>query len=224
MYATEEHAMKSDMELKRQVEEELEWDPAVDATDIGVEVHDRVVTLSGHLVSYAEKLAAEKAAQRVAGVKAVVVEMDVRLLHTEVRTDEEIANAVRSIIHWTVGLSEEAVKVQVEKGWVTLSGEVDCAYHSHIATRTISSMRGVTGVSNLIRIGGDAAALDIAEQIGKALQRHAQREAKHIAVNVREGTVTLTGTVDSLAQRSAVRGVAWSAPGVRAVVDNLAVG
>jgi hyperosmotically inducible protein len=216
--------MKSDMELKRQVEEELEWDPAVDATDIGVEVHDRVVTLSGHLVSYAEKLAAEKAAQRVAGVKAVVVEMDVRLLHTEVRTDEEIANAVRSIIHWTVGLSEEAVKVQVEKGWVTLSGEVDCAYHSHIATRTISSMRGVTGVSNLIRIGGDAAALDIAEQIGKALQRHAQREAKHIAVNVREGTVTLTGTVDSLAQRSAVRGVAWSAPGVRAVVDNLAVG
>jgi hyperosmotically inducible protein len=216
--------MKSDMELKRQVEEELEWDPAVDATDIGVEVHDRVVTLSGHLVSYAEKLAAEKAAQRVAGVKAVVVEMDVRLLHTEVRTDEEIANAVRSIIHWTVGLSEEAVKVQVEKGWVTLSGEVDCAYHSHIATRTISSMRGVTGVSNLIRIGGDAAALDIAEQIGKALQRHAQREAKHIGVNVREGTVTLTGTVDSLAQRSAVRGVAWSAPGVRAVVDNLAVG
>jgi hyperosmotically inducible protein len=212
------------MELKRQVEEELEWDPAVDATDIGVEVHDRVVTLSGHLVSYAEKLAAEKAAQRVAGVKAVVVEMDVRLLHTEVRTDEEIANAVRSIIHWTVGLSEEAVKVQVEKGWVTLSGEVDCAYHSHIATRTISSMRGVTGVSNLIRIGGDAAALDIAEQIGKALQRHAQREAKHIGVNVREGTVTLTGTVDSLAQRSAVRGVAWSAPGVRAVVDNLAVG
>lgn len=216
--------MKSDMELKRQVEEELEWDPAVDATDIGVEVHDRVVTLSGHLVSYAEKLAAEKAAQRVAGVKAVVVEMDVRLLHTDVRTDEEIANAVRSILHWTVGLSEEAVKVQVEKGWVTLSGEVDCAYHSHIATRTISSMRGVTGVSNLIRIGGDAAALDIAEQIGKALQRHAQREAKHIGVNVREGTVTLTGTVDSLAERSAVRGVAWSAPGVRVVVDNLAVG
>jgi hyperosmotically inducible protein len=216
--------MKSDMELKRQVEEELEWDPAVDATDIGVEVHDRVVTLSGHLVSYAEKLAAEKAAQRVAGVKAVVVEMDVRLLHTEVRTDEEVANAVRSIIRWTVGLSEEAVKVQVEKGWVTLRGEVDWAYQSHIATRTISSMRGVIGVSNLIQVGGDAAALDIGEQIGKALQRHAEREAKRIGVKVHEGTVTLTGTVDSLAERSAVRGVAWSAPGVRAVVDNLSVG
>lgn len=215
--------MKSDMELKRQVEDELTWDPAVSATDIGVEVRDRVVTLSGHLTSYAEKLAAEKAAQRVAGVKAVVVELDVRLLHSDVRTDEEVANAVRAIIRWTVGLSEEAVKVQVEKGWVTLSGEVDWAYQSHVATRTISQMRGVTGVSNLIQIGGDAAAQDICEQIGKALQRHAEREAKHIGVKVHEGTVTLTGMVDSMAERSAARGVAWSAPGVRAVIDNLTV-
>src|SRR5579862_9473457 len=113
--------MKSDMELKRQVDEELAWDPAVDSTDIGVEVRDRVVTLSGHPTSYAEKCAAEKAAQRVAGVKAVVVEMDVRLAHTDARTDEEIANAIRTILRWTVGLSEESVKVQVEKGWVTLS-------------------------------------------------------------------------------------------------------
>ncbi|RKR38566.1 BON domain-containing protein [Paraburkholderia sp. BL17N1] len=216
--------MKSDMELKRQVEDELAWDPAVNVTDIGVEVHDRVVTLSGHPASYAEKLAAEKAAQRVAGVKAVVVEMDIRLLHTDVRTDEEIANAVRTILHWTVGLSEEAVKVQVEKGWVTLRGEVDCAYQSHVATRTISQMRGVTGVSSLIQIGGNAAAQDIGDQIGKALQRHAEREAKHIDVKVHEGTVTLTGKVDSTAERSAVRGAAWSAPGVHAVVDNLTVG
>jgi hyperosmotically inducible protein len=187
-------------------------------------VRDRVVTLSGHPCSYAEKLAAEKAAQRVAGVKAVVVEMDVRLLDTDVRTDEEIANAVRTILHWTVGLGEEAVKVQVEKGWVTLCGEVDCAHQSQIATRTISQMRGVTGVSNLIQIGGDAAADGIGEQIGKALQRHAEREAKHIGVKVHEGTVTLTGTVDSMAERSAVRGAAWSAPGVHAVVDNLTVG
>jgi hyperosmotically inducible protein len=215
--------MKSDMELKRQVEDELTWDPAVNDTDIGVEVRDRVVTLSGHLTSYAEKVAAEKAAQRVDGVKAVVVELDVRLLHSDVRTDEEVANAVRAIMHWTVGLSEEAVKVQVEKGWVTLSGEVDWAYQSHVATRTISQMRGVTGVSNLIQIGGDAAAQDIGEQIGKALQRHAEREAKHIGVKVHEGTVTLTGMVDSMAERSAARGAAWSAPGVRVVVDNLTV-
>lgn len=215
--------MKSDFELKRQVEEELAWDPAVDSTDIGVEVRDRIVTLSGHPSSYAEKLAAEKAAQRVAGVKAVVIEMSVRLLHADVRTDEEIANAVRTMLRWTVGLSEDAVKVQVEKGWVTLSGEVDRAYQSHVATRTISHMRGVTGVSNLIRIGGEAAAQDIGEQIGKALQRHAEREARHIEVKVHEGTVTLTGKVGSAAERSAVRGAAWSAPGVHAVVDDLTV-
>ena len=191
--------MKSDTELKRQVEDELVWDPAVDITDIGVEVRDRVVTLSGHPTSYAEKLAAEKAAQRVAGVKAVVVEMDIRLQHADVRTDEDIANAVRTILRWTVGLYEDVVKVQVEKGWVTLSGEVDCAYHSHVATRTVSHMRGVTGVSNMMRIGGDAAAQDIGKQISEALQRHAEREAKHIAIKVHEGTVTLTGKVDSLA-------------------------
>ena len=215
--------MKSDFELKSQVEEEFAWDPAVESTDIGVEVRDRIVTLSGHPSSYAEKLAAEKAAQRVAGVKAVVVEMSIRLPHADVRTDEEIANAVRTMMRWTVGLNEEAVKVQVEKGWVTLSGEVDCAYQSHVATRTISHMRGVTGVSNLIRIGGEAAAQDIGEQIGKALQRHAEREAKHIEVKVHEGTVTLTGKVGSAAERWAVRGAAWSAPGVHAVVDDLTV-
>ena len=216
--------MKSDMELKRQVEDELAWDPAVSITDIGVEVSDRVVTLSGHPLSYAEKLAAEKAAQRVAGVKAVVVEMDVRLHHSDVRTDEDIARAVRTILHWTVGLSDESVKVQVEKGWVTLSGEVDSAYQSHVAARTVSQMRGVTGVSNLIRIGGAVAAQDIGEQISQALQRHAEREAKHIEIKVHDGTVTLTGKVDSAAERSAARGAAWSAPGVRAVVDDLTVG
>ncbi|MBC8751116.1 osmotically-inducible protein OsmY [Paraburkholderia sp. WC7.3d] len=201
--------MKSDMELQQQVEEELAWDPAVSVTDIGVEVCDRVVTLSGHPVSYAEKVAAEKAAQRVAGVKAVVVELDVRPLHTDVRTDEDIARAVRTMLRWTVGLSEDSVKVQVERGWVTLSGEVESAHQSHLATRTISCMRGVIGVSNTIRIGGNVAAQDIGEQISQALQRHADREAKHIAVKVHEGTVTLTGKVDSAAERSAARGAAW---------------
>lgn len=216
--------MKSDIELKRQVEEELAWDPAVSINDIGVEVHDRVVTLSGHPASYAEKVAAEKATQRVAGVKAVVVAMEIRLLHADVRTDEDLASAVRTILHWTVGLREDTVKVQVEKGWVTLSGEVDCAHQSYVAARTVSHMRGVMGVSNTIRIGGEVAAQDIGDQISEALQRHADREARHIAIKVHEGTVTLTGKVDSAAERSAARGAAWSAPGVHAVVDNLTVG
>jgi osmotically-inducible protein OsmY len=216
--------MKTDQQLQQEVEVELAWDPAVTATDIGVPVNDRVVTLSGHPVSYAEKLAAEKAAQRVGGVKAVVVEMSVRLLHGDIRTDEEIANAVRSILKWTVGLPESAVQVQVEKGWVTLRGEVNWAFQRHVVTRTISHMRGVMGVSNLIGVGGDVAADDIGEKIVEALQRHAEREGDHIGVIAHEGIVTLTGKVGSYAERSAARGAAWSAPGVHAVIDNLTVG
>lgn len=216
--------MKTDQQLQQEVEEELAWDPAVKVTDIGVEVKERVVTLSGHPASYAEKLAVEKAAQRVAGVKAVVVEMSLRLPHGDIRTDEEIANAVRSMLKWTVGLPEAAVQVQVEKGWVTLRGEVDRAFLRHVATRTISHMRGVTGVSNLIDVGGNVAADDIGEKINRALQRHAEREANHIGVTAHEGVVTLTGKVGSYAERSAARGAAWSAPGVHAVVDNLTIG
>ncbi len=215
--------MKTDKQLQLEVEEEMDFDPVVNSANIGVEVTNRIVTLSGHPSSYAEKLAAEKAAQRVAGVKAVVIEMQVRLPHEDVRSDEDTANAVRSMLRWIVGLAEDAVKVQVEKGWVTLRGEVPSAHLSHLATRTIAHMRSVTGVSNLIDVIGGKAAEDVAEKISRALQRHAEREAKHVQIRVREGTVTLTGKVGSSAERSAVRGAAWSAPGVHAVIDELVV-
>jgi osmotically-inducible protein OsmY len=216
--------MKSDKQLKQEVEDELEWDPAVTATEIGVEVSGRVVTLSGHPLSYAEKLAAEKAAHRVAGVKGVVVEMQVRLPRSDARSDADIAEAVRSILHWTVCVPDDAVKVQVERGWVTLSGTVDWAYQSHVALRSISHMRGVVGVSNQIEVRGDVDSGDVATKIREAMQRHAQREANHIDIAVRDGTVTLTGKVDSYADRDVMRGAAWNAPGVRAVVDELQVG
>ena len=114
--------MKTDKQLRDEVEEELDFDPLINSAQIGVEVTDRVVTLSGHPSSYAEKIAAEKAAQRVSGVKAVVVDMHVRLSNDDVHTDEETASAVRSMLHWIAGLGEDAVKVQVENGWVTLHG------------------------------------------------------------------------------------------------------
>ncbi|SAL84123.1 BON domain protein [Caballeronia choica] len=215
--------MKTDRKLKDDVEEELDWTPDVNSTGIGVEVKDGVVTLSGHPSSYAEKLAAEKAVQRVAGVKAVVVEMEVRLPHSDVRNDADIANAADTLLRWTVGLHEGAVKVQVEKGWVTLSGDVDWAYQSQVAARRIAHMRGVTGVANLIKVRANLAAGDVGEKIGRALQRHAEREAKHIAIDVQNGTVTLAGKVGTYAERMAARGAAWSAPGVHAVVDNLEV-
>jgi len=216
--------MKTDQQLQQEVEAELSWDQAVKSTDIGVEVKDRVVTLSGHPASYAENLAAEKATRRVTGVKAVVVEMAVRVPHSEVRNDEDIANAVRSLLHWTVGLHEEAVKVQVEKGWVTLRGEVDSAYQSHLANRTIAHMHSVTGVTNLIDVRGEEMAKNVGEQIAQALQRHVAREAKHIDIRAHDRTVTLAGRVDSYAERSLILGVAWSAPGVNVVIDDLVVG
>ncbi|MHB9834583.1 BON domain-containing protein [Paraburkholderia terrae] len=215
--------MKSDRQLKNEVEEELEWDPAVTATDIGVEVTDRVVTLSGHPPSYAEKLAAEKAAHRVAGVRAVVVEMQVRLPQKDERTDEDIGRAVHDIVHWTVGLPDDSVKVQVEKGWVTLTGVVDWAYQAHVVARAIGHMRGVRGVHNRIEVRGKVGSEDIASKIAQAMQRHAEREVRHIGIDVKDGTVTLTGKVGSYAERAVARGAAWSAPGVRAVVDDIIV-
>ncbi|MBN3761487.1 BON domain-containing protein [Burkholderia sp. Ac-20365] len=215
--------MKSDRQLKKEVEEELEWDPAVTATDIGVEVTDRVVTLSGHPPSYAEKLAAEKAAHRISGVRAVVVEMQVRLPRKDERTDEDIGRAVHDIVHWTVGLPDDSVKVQVENGWVTLTGLVDWAYQTHVVARAIGHMRGVRGVHNRIEVRGKVASEDIASQIAQAMQRHAEREVRHIGIDVKDGTVTLTGKVGSYAERAVARGAAWSAPGVRVVVDDIVV-
>ncbi|KVD88311.1 OsmY domain-containing protein [Burkholderia ubonensis] len=215
--------MKADKQLKQEVQEELEFDPAVDATRIGVEVANRIVTLSGHPASYAEKLAVERAANRVSGAKAVVVDMTVHLPDDDVRTDEDIADAVRSVLHWTVGLHDDKVKVQVERGWITLSGKVDWAYQSHVALRTISQMRGVIGVTNHIEVLGDIGADDIGASIRRAILRHAEREIRHIEIDVHDGTVTLSGKVDSKAEREAARWAAWSGRGVRAVVDNLVV-
>lgn len=216
--------MKEGWKIKDDVEEELEWTPDVVATHIGVEVSHGIVTLSGHPASFAEKLAAEEAARRVAGVRAVVVEMDVRLPHHDVRYDSDIASAADTLLRWTVGLPEGAVDVQVEKGHVTLRGDVEWAYQSRKAVRGIAHLRGVTGVTNEIRVQNCLASADIGDAISRALKRHAEREAKHIQVKVEEGTVTLSGKVDSAAERDAARGAAWSTRGVTAVVDDLQCG
>lgn len=197
--------VKSDRKVKQDVEEELDWTPEVEATNIGVEVRDGIVTLSGHPSSYAEKVAAEKAAQRVSGVKAVVIDMKVRLPHDDIRNDADIARAADSLLHWTAGLREGAVKVQVEKGWVTLLGDVDWPFQSQAAAQKIAHMRGVTGVTNLIHVHADHTAENIGEQIGRALQRHAEREAKHIHIEVSDGIVRLSGTVGTYAEREAAR-------------------
>lgn len=215
--------MKTDLQLKHDVEAELEWEPAVTAANIGVEVRDGIVTLAGHLASLGEKIAAEQAVRRVGGVRALVVELDVRLPGDDVRTDEDIAHIARSVLRWTAGLSADAVQVEVEHGHVALRGTVDWPWQSQSAVRAIAQLRGVAGVTDHIEVRNKVAPEKISHDILDAMRRHADREARHIQVTVHEGTVRLSGKVHSFAERCVARGAAWAAPGVRAVVDDLTV-
>ncbi|MCY1215179.1 BON domain protein [compost metagenome] len=211
--------MKTDHQIQKDVTEELDWDPAIDAASIGVEVHEGIVTLDGHLSSYAEKLAAERAAERISGVRAVVVKLDVH--PPGAFLDEAIAEAARDALQWHVHVPLDVIKVRVERGWVTLSGNVDWGYQKKLAERTVSQLRGVIGVVNNIRMNEKTAPPDVEKRIEEALRRHAMREAHHISIKVENGTATLSGHVDSLADRRAAIGAAWSAPGISAVIDQL---
>ncbi|CAJ0793555.1 Osmotically-inducible protein OsmY, contains BON domain [Ralstonia mannitolilytica] len=213
--------MKSDLGIKQDVDDELLWEPAVDAAGIGVEVEHGVVTLTGHVRSYMEKLAAEHAAERVAGVRGVVQKIEVRLPGTH--TDADIAEAARAALEWHVSLPSNRIEVLVENGWVTLSGEVDWPYQSELAAHAVGSLRGVAGLINRLKIKTRVAPANVAEQISAALKRHAVREADHIRVTVQGGTVTLSGRIDSASERRAAKGAAWSAPGVTEVIDHLQI-
>lgn len=215
--------MKSDTQLKKDVEAELEWDAVVNANNVGVAVKDGVVTLSGHLDSFAEKYAAERAVQRVLGVKGLAVEVDVRLGSTAKRTDADIAIAAESALRWHALVPEDRIKVMVEKGWVTLSGEVDWDYQRNHAMKAVRSLTGVLGVTNSLTVKAQVTPANIRQRIHDALERQADREAKNIEVTVSGHTATLKGQVHSWAERSAAQGAAWSAPGITSVVNELRV-
>jgi osmotically-inducible protein OsmY len=215
--------MKTDSQLKKDVESELEWDPLIDVARVGVVVKDGVVTLSGHLDSYAEKIAAERVAQRVAGVRAVVVELDVRPRAAHQRSDAEIAAAADSALKWHALVPEERVKVMVEKGWITLSGEVDWDYQRQHAVKAVRALTGVLGVTNDMTLKPQVTPANISARIQGALARQAEREAKGIEVIVSGHSVRLKGQVHSLAESTAALGAAWSAPGITSVVNELRV-
>jgi osmotically-inducible protein OsmY len=215
---------KTDLQLKKDVEAELEWDPVIDATRVGVAVTDGVVTLTGHLDSYAEKYSAERAAQRVAGVKALAVELDVKPIAGHKRSDGEIAAGVESALKWNALVPDDRIKVMVEKGWVTLSGELDWDYQREQALKSVRPLTGVLGVTNNMALKPQVTPSNITQRIQGALQRQAEREAKGIEVIVSGNTVTLKGQVHSWAERKAAQGAAWSAPGISSVVNQLRVG
>lgn len=215
--------MKNDRQLQKDILNELDWEPSVDASRIGVEVSDGVATLSGHVDSYTQKWAAERVAQRVAGIKSVAVELDVVVPGPHQRNDTEIATAAANAIDWNASIPKDTVKLIVENGWITLSGEVEWAFIRTAAETSVRNLYGVKGVANNIVIRPSVEPRGVKTKIEAALYRRAHLDATGIVVGVKKGTVTLTGAVDSLAERNTVEWAAWSAPGVQKVVDNLVV-
>jgi osmotically-inducible protein OsmY len=215
--------MKTDAQLKADVTDELAWDPAINATHVGVMVQDGVVTLAGHLDSFAEKHAVERAVRRVAGVRGIALDLDVKLPTEHQRTDAEIASAATSALALNTLVPRGKIQVEVEKGWVTLTGEVDWGYQVASAEQCIRPLAGVRGLHNKITVTPRVKRQDIAAQISAALTRQATREARNIGIEVEGGVVTLSGKVHSMAEHDAAVGVAFSAHGVSHVVDHLQV-
>jgi len=216
--------VKTDADLKRDVNAELAWDPAVKSTAIGVAVKDGVVTLTGHIDTFAEKHAASRAVRRVAGVKAIALELDVKLAPDHKRSDTDIATSAEQALKWNTLVPVEAIRLTVDHGWVTLQGDVEWDYQRRSVEKVIRPLMGVVGISNEIVLRAQPKVVDLSRRIEGALTRQAIREAQHVKIAVDGTTVTLSGTVHSWQERDAVQGVAWSAPGVRAVINELQVG
>jgi osmotically-inducible protein OsmY len=215
--------MVGDKTLQRLVQEELDYEPSFDAAHIGVTANKGVITLSGHVASYAEKRAAEQAASRVKGVKAVAQEIEVRLPFEKKRADDEIAERALQILAWDVSVPSDRIQVRVEAGWVTLSGEVEWQYQKDAAEHDVHKLGGVTGINNLIEVRATAQPSDVRAQIEQAFRRYAELEASGITITASAGTITLEGTVRSPFERYVATRAAWSAPGVTRVEDRIAV-
>ena len=213
--------MKTDAELQHDVMEELKWEPTIRAAEIGVGVTDGVVTLSGYVDSFYKKSAAERAAMRVFGVKAVAEELTVRLPGSLKRSDEDIARAVANVLEWNILVPHDRIKVQVEDGLVALSGEVDWWYQKNAAEDAVRKLVGVVSVSNHIAIKPAVKPQDVKDKIVSAFQRNALLDARRVTVEIRGSKVILRGSVRNWAEREQVEQAAWAAPGVSEVQSHI---
>lgn len=211
----------SDRTLKQAVEDELAWEPSIDAEHIGVTAEDGVVTLTGHVGSYSEKFTAEKAAKRVKGVRAIAQEIEIRFPNDKKTSDDQIAKRALDIIAWDSTIPKDKVQVKVQSGFVTLSGQVDWHYQRADAEYAVRKLVGIKGLSNEILIKPRAQASDVKQLIETALRRNAELEAGAIKVSVLNGRVTLDGKVKAWYERDLAERTAWSAPGVISVEDHI---
>jgi osmotically-inducible protein OsmY len=216
--------MKSDSDIKNDVEEELRWDPNVDSTDIGVAVKKGVVTLAGFVRSYGQKYEAERAAKRVAGVVGLANDLEVRLPGTDERPDPELAREAVMMIRNQLPYSSEKIKVTARDAWLTLEGEVEWNYQRDTAERAVRHLKGIKGVRNSIQLKPRVAPSEIKRKIEEAFKRSAEVDANRIAVEAVEGgAVVLKGTVRSWAERQEAERVAWAAPGISRVQNQIVV-
>lgn len=215
--------MKTDVEIKNDVLDELAWQPNIDDTQIGVIVEDGVVTLSGVVNSYSKKLAAEKATKSVEGVKAVALDIEVKYGADFKKTDKEIAKAIVDAFEWNSSVPEDDITVKVENGWAYLSGEVQWSYQKNAAKNAIKDLLGVKGVSNSISLKNNIKPTEVKDKIKKAFQRMATLDADGIILETHGNTVTLRGKVHSIKEKEDAETAAYKAPGVYDVKNELKV-
>lgn len=215
---------KSDLQIQQDVMREMRWDTRIEPTEVGVEVDNGVVTLTGTVESFAKKYAAMEAAHRVAGVLDVANDIAVHLPGSPGRTDTEIARAVRHALEWDAFVPDQRIRSSVSEGWVTLEGEVEYLREREDAARVVRRLGGVKGVWNQITVKPKKVdPAGIRKMIEEALERRAEREAESIGVTVDDGTVTLSGKVRSWLEKDAVVGAIGHAPGVRTINDKLRI-
>jgi osmotically-inducible protein OsmY len=215
--------MKTDSQLQHDVMDELQWEPRIDHANIGVAAQDGVITLSGFVGSYAEKLTAEQAARRVKGVRGLAEEIEVRLPGDAKTADPEIAKRIADMFEWSALIPKDKITIKVEHGWVTLSGAVDGYFQRKSAGDLVSRISGVRGVSNQIVIREVPSPADVKDRIMAAFRRHADLDASTITVSAEGHTVRLGGKVHAFYERRIAEQAAWSAPGVSRIEDNIVV-
>lgn len=213
----------NDNTLRQNIIDELEFEPSIDAANIGVAVDAGVATLTGHVPTYMQKASVESIVRRVKGVKGIAEEIEVRPFSANLTADDEIAKRAVSTLKWNTVVPDDSVNVQVEKGWISLRGSVEWQYQKEAAADAVRALSGVLGVTNRIEVKPRVSVADVKKRIEDALKRNAEVEAQKIKINVTDGEVVLEGKVDAWSERQAAERAAWAAPGVRSVVDHLRI-